>query len=128
MEFPRLLNPGNTAGQNAQSNRLRIFESRSRRIAVRSCLQWGTRTLIWGTASMQQRPSGAQGADSSGYVFYFQLASNGTRRACSLTIQAESANEATRIFRENWTTIESMARDGVSVGTISSAPVCLAMA
>ncbi|MBR0694160.1 hypothetical protein [Bradyrhizobium lablabi] len=75
---------------------------------------------------MQQQPRpGAVSADSPGYVFYFQLASNGARRACSLTIQAASANEATRIFRENWTTIETMARDGVSEGTISSTPVNL---
>ncbi|MBR0751319.1 hypothetical protein JQ604_03910 [Bradyrhizobium jicamae] len=65
--------------------------------------------------------------NNSGYVFYFQLASNGTRRACSLTIQADNANEATKIFRENWTAIESMARDGQSAGTISSAAVSLAM-
>jgi hypothetical protein len=77
---------------------------------------------------MQQHTrSGAPNAASPGYVFYFQLASNGTRRACSLTIQAASANEATRIFRDNWTTIETMAREGVSAGTISSTPVSLAM-
>ncbi|WP_407147823.1 hypothetical protein [Bradyrhizobium sp. ORS 86] len=76
---------------------------------------------------MQHGPSGARSAESSGFVFHFQLASNGARRACSLTIQAESANEATRIFRENWTTIETMARDGVSAGTVSSTQVCLAM-
>ena len=76
---------------------------------------------------MQQGPSGAQRADQSGYVLHFQLASNGTRRACSLTIHADSAGEAARIFRENWTAIESMARDGVSTGTVGSAPVSLAL-
>ncbi|KWV51687.1 hypothetical protein AS156_11295 [Bradyrhizobium macuxiense] len=76
---------------------------------------------------MQQGPLGARNAESSGFVFHFQLASNGARRACSLTIQTDSANEATRIFRENWTTIETMARDGVSAGTVSSTPVCLEM-
>lgn len=76
---------------------------------------------------MQQAPSGARSAESSGYVLYFQLASNGARRACSLTIQAESANEAARIFRENWGEIESMARDGVSTGTVGSASVILAL-
>ncbi len=75
---------------------------------------------------MQQAPSGARSADSSGYVFYFQLASNGTRRACSLTIQAASANEAAQIFRENWTAIETMAREGVSAATIGSRTVVLA--
>jgi len=75
---------------------------------------------------MQQRPLGARSAESSGYVFHFQFASNGTRRACSLTIQADSANEAAKIFRENWMTIESMAREGVSAGTIDSATVVLA--
>ncbi|GKQ52298.1 hypothetical protein [Bradyrhizobium sp. Ce-3] len=76
---------------------------------------------------MQQAPSTARSAESSGYVLYFQLASNGARRACSLTIQAESANEAARIFRENWNEIESMARDGVSTGMVGKAPVSLAM-
>ena len=76
---------------------------------------------------MQQGPLGARRADQSGYVLHFQLASNGARRACSLTIHADSAGEAARIFRENWTEIESMARDGVSTGTVGSAPVSLAM-
>ena len=75
---------------------------------------------------MQQEPLGEGSAESSGYIFYFQFASNGTRRACSLTIQADSANEAAKIFRENWITIESMAREGVSTGTIDSATVVLA--
>ncbi|QPF86421.1 hypothetical protein IC762_09110 [Bradyrhizobium genosp. L] len=75
---------------------------------------------------MQQGPLGARSADSSGYVFHFQFASNGTRRACSLTIQADSANEAAKIFRENWMTIEGMAREGVSAGTIDSTTVVLA--
>ena len=80
-----------------------------------------------GKTYMQQAPLAARSAESSGYVLYFQLASNGTRRACSLTIQAESANEAARIFRENWGEIESMARDGVSTGVVGKAPVSLAM-
>ncbi|MFB9263428.1 hypothetical protein ACFFWD_09635 [Bradyrhizobium erythrophlei] len=122
-----MLNLGNTAGQKSAIESITDFESRSRRIVVRSCFAMGRQKHSWGTASMQQRPSGALSADSSGYVFYFQLASNGARRACSLTIKAESAIEATRIFRENWTTIESMARDGVSAGMISSTPVCLAL-
>ena len=75
---------------------------------------------------MQQEPLGARSAESSGYVFHFQFASNGTRRACSLTIQADSANEAAKIFRENWVTIESMARDGVSAGMINATAVVLA--
>ncbi|MBR0795349.1 hypothetical protein JQ615_08110 [Bradyrhizobium jicamae] len=75
---------------------------------------------------MQQGPSGARSAESSGFIFYFQFASNGTRRACSLTIQADSANEAAKIFRENWTAIETMAREGVSAGTIGSRTVILA--
>ena len=75
---------------------------------------------------MQQEPLGARSAESSGYVFHFQFASNGTRRACSLTIQADSANEAAKIFRDNWMTIESMAREGVNTGTINSATVVLA--
>lgn len=76
---------------------------------------------------MRQGPLGARSADSSGYVLYFQFANNGTRRACSLTIQADSANEAARIFRENWAAIEVMARDGVSTGMVGSASVSLEM-
>jgi hypothetical protein len=77
-----------------------------------------------GKTYMQQAPLDARSAESSGYVLYFQLASNGARRACSLTIHAENANEAARIFRGE---IESMARDGVSTGMVGKAPVSLTM-
>ncbi|WP_426435733.1 hypothetical protein [Bradyrhizobium genosp. P] len=125
-KFHHVLNPGNTIRQNARRDRLRHPESRLCRITVQSCVWVGREHTVLGKVFMQQEPLGAGSAEPSGYVFYFQFASNGTRRACSLTIQADSANEAAKIFRENWITIEEMAREGVSTGTIDSATVVLA--
>jgi len=93
---------------------------------AQSCTRVGHEHVKWGKAFMEQRPLGARSAEPSGYVFHFQFASNGARRACSLTIHAESANQAAKIFRDNWMTIEEMAREGVSAGTIDSATVVLA--
>lgn len=120
------MNPGNTAKQNAQAFRLRVLNhDRAASLSNPAC-GWRNKTLM-GKTYMQQAPLDARSAESSGYVLYFQLASNGARRACSLTIHAENANEAARIFRENWGEIESMARDGVSTGMVGKAPVSLTM-
>lgn len=55
----------------------------------------------------QQSLSPAQRAD---FKINFQMTDAGARRACSVTIQAVSKFEADIIFRENWSTIEQLAR------------------
>ena len=50
----------------------------------------------------------------AGYSFFFQIASDGERRACCVKVDAPSMHEASAMFREKWSVIESMARDGIS--------------
>jgi hypothetical protein len=56
----------------------------------------------------QQSLSPAQPA--ADFKINFQMTDAGARRACSVTIQAVSKFEADVIFRENWSTIEQLAR------------------
>ena len=56
----------------------------------------------------QQSLSPAQRA--ADFKINFQMTDAGARRACSVTIQAVSKFEADIIFRENWSTIEQLAR------------------
>jgi hypothetical protein len=62
------------------------------------------RTLVNGTG------------DTDGYTFFFQIANDGRRRACSVKVDAPGMHEALALFRENWSAIESMARDGCGDG------------
>lgn len=54
------------------------------------------------------------GGQSAGYSFFFQIASDGERRACCVKVDAPSMHEASALFREKWPVIESMARDGIN--------------
>ena len=51
--------------------------------------------------------------ETKGYMFHFQISNKGGRKACSVEVQAPSMQAATAFFRENWPTIELMARDGL---------------
>jgi hypothetical protein len=51
-----------------------------------------------------------------GYTFFFQIASEGRRRACCVKVEAPDIHEASALFREKWHVIESMARDGIESG------------
>jgi hypothetical protein len=52
--------------------------------------------------------------ESAGYTFFFQIASEGRRRACCVKVDASDIHEASALFRQKWPVIESMARDGIS--------------
>jgi hypothetical protein len=54
------------------------------------------------------------GADTTGYTFHFQISNGGGRKACSVEVLAPSMQDATAFFRQNWPTIETMARDGLA--------------
>ena len=56
----------------------------------------------------QQSLSPAQRATD--FKINFQMTDAGARRACSVTIRAVSKIDADAIFRENWSTIENLAR------------------
>jgi hypothetical protein len=55
---------------------------------------------------------------SAGYTFFFQIADDGGRRACCVKVDALNMQEASALFREKWSVIELMARDGKSGGTV----------
>ena len=52
-------------------------------------------------------------AGSDGYTFFFQIADDGRRRACRVKVDASNMHEASDLFRQKWSVIESMARDGI---------------
>lgn len=63
----------------------------------------------------------------AGYTFFFQIADNGERRACCVRVDAPDIHEASALFREKWTVIESMARDGIKSGVVSDGVITLVM-
>jgi len=53
----------------------------------------------------------AQDAEAIAYTFHFQMTNDGGRQACSVRVRAPNVDEARIFFRQNWPTIESLARD-----------------
>jgi gamma-glutamyltranspeptidase len=64
---------------------------------------------------------------SDGYTFFFQIADNGERHACCVRVDAPDAQEASALFREKWTVIESMARDGIRTAVVHDGVITLVM-
>ena len=60
----------------------------------------------------ERRPTN-EGAEAIAYTFHFQITNKGGRQACSVKVQAPNIHDAMTIFRQNWSMIESMARDGL---------------
>ena len=56
--------------------------------------------------------------DAGGYTFSFQIANEGRRRSCRVTIDAASQCDATVLFRAKWPAIEAIARGKIQNGTI----------
>ena len=65
--------------------------------------------------------------DTTGYTFHFQISKGGCRQACSVKVQAPNMQDATAFFRQNWPTIETMARDGLASGSDDSSRIELVM-
>jgi hypothetical protein len=61
-----------------------------------------------------QLPDSDRVTITTGYTFHFQITNNGGRQACSVKVQAPNIHDATQFFRQNWSMIESMARDGLT--------------
>lgn len=57
----------------------------------------------------EQQPL-APAKNTADFRISFQMTNAGARHACSVTIRALSETDATMIFRENWLTIEKLAR------------------
>jgi hypothetical protein len=64
-------------------------------------------------------------SETTGYTFHFQISNGGARRACSVKVQAPNIQDATMFFRQNWATIELMARDGLAGGCRDSGRIKL---
>ena len=62
-----------------------------------------------------------------GYTFFFQIANEGGRRACCVKVDALNIHEASALFRQKWSVIESMARDGINSKGIDDGVVTLVM-
>ena len=73
----------------------------------------------------RERQPTNEGAEA--YTFHFQIATNGVRQACSVTVQAPNILQATTFFRQNWPMIESMTRDGLVSKTGDDRKIELAM-
>jgi hypothetical protein len=65
---------------------------------------------------------------SDGYTFFFQIAEDGERRACCVKVDASNMQEASALFREKWSVIELMARDGIKDGGTVDGVITLVMA
>jgi len=64
----------------------------------------------------------------AGYTFFFQIATDGERRACCVKVDASDIHEASALFREKWPDIESMTRDGIRTGTFNDGVITLVIA
>jgi hypothetical protein len=62
-----------------------------------------------------------------GYTFFFQIANDGGRRACCVKIDASNTHEALALFRQKWSVIEVMARDGINSGGDGDGVITLVM-
>lgn len=76
---------------------------------------------------MRQQPASVDGDGQAGYTFFFQIANDGERRACCVKLDAPSMHEASVLFREKWTVIESMARDGIKAGAVKDGVITVVM-
>jgi hypothetical protein len=65
--------------------------------------------------------------NADGYTFFFQIANDGGRRACCVKVEALNMHEASALFRQKWSVIESMARDGIDSGVIDDGAITLVL-
>jgi hypothetical protein len=74
----------------------------------------------------ERTPTNGDG-ETVGYTFFFQIASEGGRRACCVKVDASNIHEASALFRQKWPVIESMARDGINSRSIGDGVITLVM-
>jgi len=53
-------------------------------------------------------------SEAVGFNFHFQIGIGAGRKACSVRVQAHNFHDATDFFRQNWPTIEIMARESLA--------------
>ena len=85
-------------------------------------------TQIKGRTEMRKERTLIRGdGESVGYTFFFQIVNDGGRRACCVKVDASNIQEASALFRQNWSVIESMARDGIDRSGIGEGVITLVM-
>ena len=65
--------------------------------------------------------------ETVGYTFFFQIANDGGRRACCVKADAVNIHEASSLFRQKWSLIESMAREGINSRDVSGGVITVVM-
>ena len=65
--------------------------------------------------------------ETTGYNFFFQIANDGRRRACCVKVDAGNMQEASALFRPNWSIIEGMARDGIRTNASEGGIITIVM-
>jgi hypothetical protein len=68
----------------------------------------------------QEREEGPQ-------TVFFEIANGNARQACSLKTKFPTQQQASRYLRQNWNTIEKMARDCLASGTFENGRIKLVM-
>jgi hypothetical protein len=64
--------------------------------------------------------------EAVGFNFNFQLAIGTARKTCCIRVDARNYHDANSVFRENWPTIELMARESLAAAA-DGAEIQLAM-
>jgi hypothetical protein len=75
----------------------------------------------------RERTPDKGGGGTIGYSFFFQIANDGGRRACCVKVDAENMEEASALFRQNWSVIEGMARDGIKTDADEDGVITIVM-
>jgi hypothetical protein len=56
-------------------------------------------------------------SEAVGFNFHFQITSGAGRKACRIRVEAHDYHDATSFFRQNWPTVELMARESLASAT-----------
>ena len=59
-------------------------------------------------------------SEAVGFNLHFQIANGAARQACCVRVKAHNYHDATDFFRQNWPTIELMARESLAVAADGS--------
>ena len=74
----------------------------------------------------ERTPANGDG-ESVRYTFFFQIANDGVRRACCVKVGATNIHEASALFRQRWSVIEGMARDGIKASIVDDDVITIVM-
>ena len=102
-------------------------QSRRKKMKIENAFCSGSTQIKGRTEMRKERTLIRSGGESVGYTFFFQIANDVGRRACCVKVDASNIQEASALFRQNWSVIESMARDGIDRSGIGEGVITLVM-